>query len=279
MGLLVSAGAARAIDFDRGADIGEVIRQANALQINPAVTYYRNTCKTITLAAQENAAAIDLVSVQYADQAEEIPSDQGGPAFVMVPHETGRFTTRVSIERFAAGLYPWEKESFSVCALGSDVNFKVISGASQYKRVAAITPLDDSSQSAVYELSAIKKMPMNPDPLGIIVSEFASGGGVLSFTASDKWSAYYAGEKVVFTARVFEKVTIEPDAQASDQTPIGYRRQISQTQLELFVAPGYRLAFPIEHIPVGPDYGVSVSFSRIGSISTPEEVEAAVFPL
>ena len=278
---LASVGEARAIDFDRGTDIGEVIEQTKALRVNTGVSYYRSACETITLSARDNAAYKDLVSVQYADKITEVPADdQGYPAAIVVPYETGRFITRVSIVRFASGMYPWEKELFSVCALSSDLNLKVISGANRYKSVAAITPIDDNTQSAVYELRAVNKLPMGPDPKGIIVRDFKAGtNSVLNFAASDKWDSYYAGETVRFTARVFENVTEYPDAQAADQTPVVYRRQVAKAMIELPAASDYQLAFPVGQTPAGRDYGVSVSFSRIGAVSTPEEVEAAVFPL
>ena len=278
---LAEAGAARAIDFDRGTDISEVIEQAKALRVNAAISYYRNACETITLTARDNAVDKDLVSVQYTDKITEVPADdQGYPAVITVPYETGRFLTRVSISRFAPDMYPWEKELFSVCALGSDLNFKVISGANRYKSVATITPVDSSSQNAVYELRAVNKLPMSPDPKGITVRDFkADPNGVLNFSASDKWDSYYAGETVRFTARVFENVTEYPDGQAPDQTPVVYRRRVAQAMMELPAASDYQLAFPVGQVPAGRDYGVSVSFSRIGPVSTPEEVEAAVFPL
>ena len=274
---LAAGGSAGAVDFDRGADIGEVAAQARALRVNIEATYYREACQTITLGAGDNAAAKDLVSVQYADKTEEISYDQGGPVVSVVPYETGRFTTRVSITRYASGMYPWEKESFRVCALAGEVTFKTIAAANRYKSVAAITPLDGSSQSAAYELRAVGKLPMGPDPEGIKAETFSAGpGGVFSFTASDKWAAHYAGEKTRFTARVLE--LIYPDAQAGDQSAV-WRRQVAQAQLELPAASGYRLDFLLGQVPAGYGYEVSLSFSRIGSVSTPAEVEAAVFPL
>ncbi|MCX5792655.1 MAG: hypothetical protein NTY45_10675 [Elusimicrobia bacterium] len=279
--LFAAVGAVQALDFDRGADLSAFVKQAGDLRVNTEVSYYGKTCETIMLAASESFAAKDLVSVRYTDRTELIPAeDQGNSAVRIVPYKTGSFVSRVSITRSASRVYPWEKESFSVCALGSELNFSVVSGANQYRLVSAVTPLEDSAQSAAYELAAVKKLPIGPDPEGIKMTEFKAGqAGVYTFSAFDKWASYYAGEKVRFTARVFETVTSYPDAQAWDQAPAVYRRQVAELQLELPAASDYRLTFPLGQVPAGSNYGVSIGFSRIGVISTPEEVEAAVFPL
>jgi hypothetical protein len=277
LGCLAQAGAAGGIDFDRGAGLGEAIAQAGLQQVNTEVSYYRNACQTITLGAGENFAALDLVSGLYADRTEVISWDQGGPVVTVTPYETGRFTTKTTLARAANGMYPWEKETFLVCALGSEVTFKVTAAANKYKSVAEITPLDAVSQSAAYALRAVAKLPMSPDPAGIKVADFRAGpGGTVAVSASDKWAAYYAGETVRFTARVLE--TVYPDAQSPDQSAV-WHREVARAQVELPAAAAYAPVFQLGQLPAGYGYTVSVSFARLGAVSTPEEVEAAVFPL
>ncbi|HBA62184.1 MAG TPA: hypothetical protein DCZ92_15495 [Elusimicrobia bacterium] len=104
------------------------------------------------------------------------------------PGQTFRTTAQLNIAQ--RQLFPWERESFSVCMEGPRVN--VVPTASPYSYGVDQVGLYDIT----FNMRPNYRVPTNPDPNGLNYAAFSFKDGKFTLSVTDRWTNEYAGEKV-----------------------------------------------------------------------------------
>lgn len=165
-------------------------------------------------------------------------------------------------------MYPWESESFEVCQEADRQTFDT--RKSPYRYSVAREGMYD----VTYNLTPTYRTPTAPDPSGLSLAGFAFKDGKFVLSVSDRWTQYYAGEKVTI------KVELIKDGFLFFNTSLG------EKEFTLDTANSYELAFAEgdltktkDFVDTGSDmrgpkkFFVKWGFSRAGSVSNGEYVK------
>ncbi|OGR90066.1 MAG: hypothetical protein A2V88_08205 [Elusimicrobia bacterium RBG_16_66_12] len=255
--------AAHSADFDAGVDASAVLKAAkeSAKKDKTAVaTYYpggRRTipdCVAFTFSPTDNpvSESVYLRSTEYVTECQPVGDPRHGGGQNCWERPGYSYSQRVQVTlRDRQPLLPWEHDVFRVCLDGPWLYTNVIEAAYDYKLVSA------GADSGRIVLSPTRKIPMRPDPVGVLAD--LSGQFVLNF--KDKWSSYYPGENIVLKIALTKEVKFWPDY------------AILTKEITVPVAEAYRFdlnkfaAEFSEKPAAGKDYYVAYSIKRTGKVS------------
>lgn len=181
------------------------------------------------------------------------------------PGQTFRTSAQLNIAQ--RQLFPWEKESFSVCMEGPRVN--VVPTASPYSYGVDQVGMYDIT----FNMTPNYRVPTNPDPNGLNYSAFTFKDGKFILSVADRWAAEYAGEKVSI------KIELKKDGFWFFDSSKGEKTFTFDT------AAGYDLVFAESDLTKTKDfiddsadkgpskYFVKWGFQRLGKVSTDKYVK------
>ena len=190
-----------AVDFDAGVDASAVLAAAKegaksvaapaGAQVVRAKSFrrYDTDCVTVTFApdASPTSERFHLESREWVEECYQTgdPRHGGGRQCYERPGYTHRSSAQVSL-RDRQALLPWEYDAFRVCLTGPWLDIDAVETAYEYKLVQG------GGSYGSYVLAPVKKIPMRPDPVGVLGELSPS----MNATFKDKWASYYAGETV-----------------------------------------------------------------------------------
>jgi len=266
LGLSCSAGFA--LNFDQGPDALSLLGQAlvEAAKDKTPVTaqaIYQDPpqCQDFVFGPKDPAASqvVPMWSVEYGYRCEPVGNPAAGGTVECGWLPIGVYSVDVKVVlRERKPLLPWESDAFTVCLAGRSLRWSQGATAYDYDEVG--------EKGGTITLAPGAKRAQRPDPNGITLRSWTPG---LVLTLDDKWASYYSGE----AALLILKLKME-NAGGADAL-------IGEEKIGLPAAPSYVVDFKTlakdfsQRLVPGAKYHVSISFRRLGSISSGETVGSA----
>lgn len=198
------------------------------------------------------------------------PGNYGSQQGTWYCHERrGReFRSTAQLKVAPRQLFPWERESFSVCMEADRVELEQRS--TPYSYSVAREGLFD----VTFNLSPLYRSPSAPDPAGLYETGWNFRDGKFVLNVGDRWAQYYPGEKVAI------KVELIKDGF------LFFNSSQGEKEFTFDVGSAYELAFAegdlektAAFVDTSSDYRgpkkyfVKWGFRRLGSVSTQEYVK------
>lgn len=256
-----------AVDFDRGAaSVGDIVRQAKASvkqdkakvqDITGAYTRSERDCAQFVFEPHSPSVseAVWLRSTEYVEECRYTPGhpDNGGGYRDCWERPRWTYRKKAQVEILnRQPVLPWERERFTVCLDGPWLDFDIDAAAYDYKV--------QGDNEGRFTLVGGRKIPMDPDPAGIIAGIPANTGRGLSLEFSDRWHGHYAaqpGEQTVLHVELYREV------------PVWFDPKVAGGDLSFTPAASYKVDFSAFNpkLEPGRKYYVKWGFKRVGRIS------------
>jgi len=156
----------------------------------------------------------------------------------------------VTVNRNPQEMLPWESDNFTVTLNGYGMN---IQQPGNPAFAYSTNRVGDN-----FNINIGNKVASAPDRNGIAVGAFSVSGTKFSLALSDKWSAYYQGEKIRIHVELYK------EKGGSDSL-------FDIRDLEFDTAPSYEIGF--KDVEKTGMFYATVKFTRIGNVSTQQQMD------
>lgn len=253
--------AAPTVDFDQGVDVAPVLTPAEGEA--PAVpepdaemvatSRTERDCQAVEVGSDVNESArVFLRSTRYERRCYPTGDPRGGQS---CRDEFAGSTSWSGSVTFVgrSDMFPWEKDIVDVCLDGYWIDVYKINTTHKYDLQ------HDGGSDRIY-LHAKQKIASWPDKHGLEIASWGAKDGGMGVVFSDKWTSYYAGEKV----RIEYKVRRHREGWFDDT--------LHEGTAEFDAAQTYALDFK-DKFKNGKEYYVEWSFQRLGAVSTDRKMK------
>ncbi|MBI5244482.1 MAG: hypothetical protein HY922_12520 [Elusimicrobia bacterium] len=253
------------VDFDQGQiDVSKIVAglkddvkkdEAQIKDIRPAYTHATRDC--VDFVFEPNGPSVSpqvwLQSTEYVQEC----SYHGNPPTQHCWERPGfTHTERVQVEILnRQPVYPWEKEIVEVCLEGHWLSEYLLAAAYDYKV---------HERGGYITLTPGRRIPMNPDPAGIMAGNLVPSGAAFALGFDDRWASYYGGEQTSLKVALRENV------------PGWFDKTIVEKDISFPAAASYKVNFNDylgefnAKLKPGAKYYVKWGFKRLGSVSKPK---------